>query len=485
MADSLKEKALNGALWVTLEKLSQQVFFFVVSIVLARLLSPTDYGIVGMLGIFIAISGTFIDSGMGSALVQKQDRTEADYSTVFFFNLFISVLAYGLLYLAAPYIAAFYKTPILESVTRLSALSLIIGALSAIHRTRLTILLQFRLQSVVGILSMPVSGLIGIWLAYRGYGVWALVYSSLIGGAFTTILLWGVARWRPSFVFSVASFRALFGYGSKLLCSSLINTIYGNLYTLVIGRAFSAADVGYYNKGNNFARLPYNAILDTLLKVNFPILAKLQDDDKKLLNAYQKLLRLPMYVLYPMLIGLATVAEPLIDVMIGTKWLPCVPILQILCLGFLFSPLTHLNLNLLYVKGRTDLVLKLELIKKPIAFLILFATIPFGIIPLVIGKAGYEFIAFSFNCYYTKKLLNYGIWQQLKSLLPILFNCAVMWCVATLCMSIFDSPLSKTIVGITAGISSYIIYSILTRDACFLELLEIVKRKLFSPRASS
>lgn len=481
MASSLKDKALHGALWVTVEKLSQQVFLFVVSIILARLLSPHDYGIIGMLAIFMAISNTFIDSGMGSALVQKQDCTQADYSTVFFFNLLISILAYGLLYFAAPYIAAFYKTPILEEVTRFSALNLIIGALAAIHRTRLSILLQFKIQSLVSIVSMLISGLSGIWLAYEGYGVWALVYSTLIGGASATMLLWAVAHWHPSLSFSLTSFRALFGFGSKLLCSGLINTIYSNLYTLVIGRAFSAAQVGYYNKGNNYAMLPYTTILSTLLKVNFPILAQLQHDDKRLLEAYKRLLRLPMYILYPTLVGMATIATPMIEVMIGAKWLPCVPILQVLCFGYLFSPLTHLNLNLLYVKGRTDLVLKLELIKKPIAFLILFITIPFGIIPLVIGKACYEFIAFSLNCYYTKKMLNYGMWQQIRSLIPILCNCAVMCGVVSLSMSFFNSPQAKTITGIAVGICSYIAYSIITQDDSFREIFEIVKKKVRVP----
>jgi O-antigen/teichoic acid export membrane protein len=354
---------------------------------------------------------------------------------------------------------------------------LIIAALTTVHNTILTIDLRFRAISLISIVSMIATGVTGLVLAFNGWGVWALVFQTLVGQIVTSTCIWYYSRWTPKMIFSIDSFKQLWGYGSKLLGSSLVNTIYTNIYTLVIGRKFTSSDVGFYNRGNQFALLPTQTVQDMALKVNFPILAKIQDDDERLLNAYKKLLTVPLYILYPILVGMAVTADPLIRVLIGEKWLPCVPIMQVLCIGYMFSPLTHINLNLLYVKGRTDLVLKLELLKKPIAFLILLATLPFGIIVMVIGKALYEFVAFSFNCYYTGKLLNYGEWKQLKILMPIYLNCLIMAIFVDLSMTIFESPLAKLCVGITVGLIAYMVFSIISQDASFCELKGVIMSK--------
>ena len=322
------------------------------------------------------------------------------------------------------------------------------------------------------------TGLLGISLAYMGFGVWALVFQDVGGAIMVCILTIYVSRWFPRARFSWDSFKKLFGYGSKILGSSLINTIYSNLYTLVIGRVFSASQVGYYNRANGYAYLPAGTISDMTLRVNFPILATIQDDNERLLSAYRKLMSVPLYVLYPMLIGIAVLAEPLIIVMIGEKWLPCAHMMQILCIGYMFSPLTHLNLNLLYVKGRTDLVLKLELIKKPIAFIILFASIPFGIMWMVVGKAIYEFIAFSCNCYYTGKILGYGEWDQLKELIPIFLNSCIMGGIVLAITQPLDNAWLKLLVGIPTGVIAYLLYSIITKDNNFLELKRILCERL-------
>ena len=475
---NLKSSAVNGAIWTGVEKFSRQAVQFVIGIILARVLSPDDFGVIGMLAIFIAIAQTFTDSGLSSALIQKKDRTEVDCSTIFFFSIGVGVLFYLLLYATAPLIADFYNMPILTDVTRVVALSIILSGMTAVQNARLTIDLRFRTLSLIAIISMVVTGATGLALAYSGWGVWALVFQALAGQIVTSVCTWYCSRWMPKLEFSMTSFKQLWGFGSKLLVSGLINTIYGNLYTLVIGKKFSSAEVGFYNRGNHFALLPAQTVQDMAIKVNFPILAKMQDDDERLLGAYKKLLTVPLYILYPVLVCMAVTAEPLVIVLIGEKWLPCVPIMQVLCIGYMFSPLTHINLNLLYVKGRTDLVLKLEFIKKPIAFLILFASIPFGIIVMVIGKAIYEFIAFSFNCYYTGKILNYGEWKQLKLLLPTFINCAIMAAVIYLSMLPFTLPIVKLCVGVSVGLISYWLFSIATKDAAYGEVREIVKRKL-------
>lgn len=470
-------KAISGMAWTGLDKLASYAIQFVISIVIARLLMPSDFGIIGMLSIFIAIAQTFLDSGFANALIQKKGRTEVDYATVFYFNVAISIVLYLMFYFSAPFIASFYDIPVLTDVTRVVGLSLVINGLVIVQTAKLSIELNFRLQAIASIVSVLISGLIGLWLAYTGWGVWALVYQTVSQSIIRALILWGFAKWKPLLVFSFESFRQLFSFGSKLLVSGLINTIYTNIYTLVIGKAFSAAEVGFFNQGNHFSRFPMQVVQDVVLKVNYPILSELQDENERLIHAYKKLLRTPMFILFPIMIGICAVASPLIEVLLGEKWLPCVPVLQVLCVGYMFTPLTTINLNLLYVKGRSDLVLKLEFIKKPIAFLILFTSIPFGLIWMCVGKALYEFIAFSFNCYYTKKLLNYGIWKQMKELLPIFVNVAIMFIIVTLCMTLVEPPFMKLLIGISAGVFSFVSFAFLTKDESLNDAKEVLMKK--------
>lgn len=478
MANDIKNKAISGALWTGFEKIGRQMVRFIVGVVLARLVLPADYGAVGMLAIFMAIANVFTDSGMGSALIQKKDKTDADYSTVFWYNLLLSCFFYALMFVSSPWIAAFYKMPILEDVMRVVAVTLVTNALATVQITRLTVNLKFREQSLVSMASVILSGGIGIILAYKGLGVWALVFYNLAGSIINGLLIWLVARWMPSLTFSKQSFLELFGFGSRILGSSLINTIYQNLSTLVIGRLFSPAEVGFYNRGASYAQLPTATIQDVALKVNYPILAKYKEDDCQLLRAYKKMMTVPLYVLYPVLIGMTVTAEPLICVMIGEKWLPAAAIMQILCLGCMFAPLTHMNLNLLYVKGRSDLVLKLELIKKPIGFALLLGSCPFGIKWMVVSQAIYSFVAFSFNCFYTGKILNYGEFKQLKALMPIFANSFIMGGIVYFAISFVYTPVAKLAVGVPVGIIVYIAVSIIIHDSSFFEILNIIKGRL-------
>lgn len=473
-SSSLKSSAVKGAIWTFIDKFSRQIIQFIIGIILARLLSPEDYGVIGMIGIFIAIAHTFTESGLGSALIQKKDCSDADYSTIFFFNLTIALLFYAIIFVSAPVIAHFYRLPILKGITRIVALQIIITGLTTVQVTRLTKELRFKEQSIISIVSMLVSGAAGLVMAFYGWGVWSLVFQTLIAQIVTSVCIWYLSKWKPKLVFSKNSFKQLWKFGSKILGSSLINTIYGNIYTMIIGKAFSPSQVGFYNRGNQYAFLPVQTIQDMAISVNYPVLAKMQDDNQQLLRAYKKLMSVPLYILYPLLTGLAVIAPYLIPLMIGEKWSPCVPILQILCLGYMFSPLTHLNLNLLYVKGRTDLVLKLELIKKPIAFAILFVSIPFGLIWMIVGKAAYEFVAFSFNCYYTGKILGYGELKQLKVLMPIFISCAIMAGVVYFAMFPFSTHLAKVCAGVVTGVTSYIICSVVSKNECFFALKEIV-----------
>ena len=482
MADNLKNKSMKGMAWTGVARLLKQVIQFAIGILLARQLMPEDYGIIGMLAIFIAIGETFLDSGFASALIQKKDRTEVDYSTVFFFNVVVSLVLYAIIFISAPWIADFYSLPILTGVTRVVSLALIINGLTIIQTAKLSIELNFHLQAIADISSVIMGGLLALYLAYHDWGVWSLVFQGISSAGIRALILWLFSHWCPMWAFSYESFRRMFSFGSKLLCSGMINTIYDNLYTLVIGKAFTASQVGFFNRGDHFAQLPTKTVQDMVVKVNYPILSSMQDDEEKLEATYKKLLAAPMFLLYPLLIGLIVLGAPLVEVLIGAKWLPCVPIMQIICIGCMFDPLTHINLNLLYVKGRTDLVLKLEFIKKPIGFLLLFISIPFGVLWMCVGRSLYSLIAYIFNCYYTDKMIHYGFFSQMKVLLPIIFRSVLMGIVVFFVIQCFDNLWVKLFVGSIAGVISYTLFCILSKDNTFFEVRAMVMRSKYIQR---
>lgn len=474
----IKDQVISGAVWTGAERVVRQVVQFVFGIILARLIGPSDYGIVGLVSIFIVIANTFVDSGMGLALIQQQERTENDFSTVFLFNLIVSVIFYFILFFSSPFIASFYNIQSLELILRVLAVTLVINALSAIGNTRMTIDLRFKELSIISIVSTLVTGFVGLLFAYSGFGVWALVFQTLASSVVNVVLVYYYTRWRPTAGFSKQSFKKLFGFGSKVLGTSLIFTVYSQAYTLVIGKAFSPTQVGYYNRGNQYSMLPQQTISDLVNKLLFPVLSRFQDDIPQLLKVYKKMTGVSIYLLYPMLIGLAVMAGPLVELMIGEEWLPCAPFIQILCLGNIFGILSDLNLKLLLARGRSDLVLKLDLIKKPIGFTILFLTIPLGITWMIVFKSIYEIIAFLFNCYYTKIILNYGAIKQIKDIFPIFIKACIMGGVVYLSILFLDNNTMKVFVGIFVGVFIYLFLSLVSKDSNYYELLNIVKSKI-------
>ncbi len=476
-ADDMKSKAASGLAWTSFEKVGQEVIQFVIGIIIARILAPEDFGVVGMTAIFLALANTIVDSGFGSALIQKKDRTEADYSTCFYFNILVGLAIYGILWIAAPWIADFYRTPILTDVVRVLGIAFIINSLSISQTARMTAEMQFRQMSVITIVAQLVTGLVGLVLAMTGWGVWALVFQQIASGAVRLIGMEIALKWVPSLQFSRQSFRHLFGFGSKILCSSIINTVYNNLYTLVIGRAFLPSDVGYYTRANQTAALPTNSLTQVVMKVAYPMMAQVQDDVERLRNAYTKFLRAQLFVIFPVLLGIAALAEPLFLVLLGEKWLPAVPLLQVLCLGMLFDPLTVINLNILYVKGRTDLVLRLELIKKPIAFLILFLSLNFGLMWLCAGRALYCLIAYAFNCYYTGRFIGMGFWRQIVIILPVLVRGVVMGAVCYGLCLVISNPLAQVIVGVLAGGAVYLGMAYAAHDDTMADGMALVKTR--------
>lgn len=376
-----------GMLWTAGGRVAVRGMQFVVGIFLARLLTPADFGLVGMLGVFIGVSEMFVDCGFPLALVRKVDRTDEDASTVFWFSLGVAAVCYAALFFGASAIAVFFGEPSLALVARVVTTGILFGALTSVPRALLRAQLKFRELSAISIAVIAVSGALGIFFAYRGFGVWALVLQGVIGGVVGLVLTYAVAHWLPGFAFSRASFREFFSFGWKHLVSSIVNAFYYHAYSLVIGRTLGSASVGVYARAHSWASLPPQVVTEAMTSVNYPLLARLQGDNKALRSAYGRLAALSLIVLVPALGLMAAFAEQLVGFVLGSHWLCCVPYIRILVLGLAFEPMMCLYQNMLYLKGRTDVVLKLELLQKPICFGLVFAGIPFGLKGLCVAKA--------------------------------------------------------------------------------------------------
>lgn len=479
MEQNLKNKAIKGVAWNFIGTSANKVIQFVITLVLARLLTPADYGLIGMLGFFMGIANTFIDSGFSSALIQQKDRSNEDYCTVFYINLGMSVLMYAILALTAPLIASFYNQPVLAKIIRIYSLTLIIGALTAINGVRLTIDLNYKVSTSITSVAALISGVIGIVLAYLGFGVWSLVIQQIIASLLRTILLFYYIKWIPSLSFSVESFKRLFGYGSQLLVASLISTIYSQMYPLVIGKQFPAADLGYVTRAQNFNEVITVNVTNIFGQVAFPVLAKVQEDDKVLLRLYNKYMHMSSFIIFPLVMFLCGIAKPLVLLLLTEKWAPCILLLQILSFGYLWEGIIKINLNLLYVKGRTDLVLKLEIIKKSIAFTILIISVFIGnLIVFCIGMTTYSFIALYLNTYYTKKILNFGFMKQIKEIWRYLLFSFLIMGVALLFSNIITNYFISLIVSSLICIPLYLILCYLTNSYAIIQAIEIISPQL-------
>lgn len=415
------QQSRKGFFWSFVDSFAGQGIQFLVGIVLARVLSPTDFGLIGMLTVFIAVSQSFVDSGFASALIRKKNCTIADFSTVFYFNLAVSIFVFGILYLAAPTIAAFFEEPQLKDLLRVLGLGLILNAAGLIQRTIFTKEVNFKVQTQVSLIASVVSGAIAITMAYKGYGVWSLVALTLLRFGVNSLVIWVKSSWRPSWIFSVKSFKELFGFGSKLLLSGLLNTAYRNVYYVVIGKYFSAAELGFYTKASEFKKLPSTNLNSVISRVSYPILANLQDNPIALKNGYVKLIRTTMFLSFLLMLGMSAVARDLLLVLIGDAWLPAVPYLQLLCFVGMLYPLHSLNLNMLQVQGRSDLFLKLEVIKKILALPIIGLGVWQGIEVMIIGMFFNSCIAFYLNAYWSGSKMNYSWKEQVGDIYPSLF----------------------------------------------------------------
>lgn len=473
---SVKEDTIKSVKWSAIEKLSTQLIQFVMGLIMARLLLPSDYGTVGMLAIFIAVSQSFVDSGFGIALVRKLDRTETDYSTVFYFNLIVACALYGVLFICAPHIANFFKIPILSPILRVQAATLILGALMGIHNAILTINLDFKAIAQRTFLASLISGVVGILCAYYGMGVWALVVQTLISQVINMLFVWFYLRWYPQWTFSITSFKELGSFGSKLLASSLLHTIYINLTTLVIGKFYSAVDLGNYNRGTQFAKLPADTMNGVLGKILYPILVKIQNDDAYLISVYRKYIIIMSIIIFFCCTLLASVAKPLVLILLTESWYNAIIFLQIFAFSIMFDHINLINLELLKVKGRSDFFLRLEIIKKTISLTILFSSIQFGVIGVCISKIITTQIAMIINTYYTGKLFHLGYITQIKDFSGYLVKSIISCLPGYYICTYTDWSLFFTLsVGCFFGCSIYAL--LLRKDKYVLECYALVKGK--------
>ena len=477
MTESLKHKTVKGVVWSSLDRFANQGVSFVFSIVLARLLSPSDYGIIAMIAIFFSIAGCFIDSGFGSALVRKKDRTDEDLYTCFFFNVVVSIACYILLFFCAPLIAKFYNQPILTPIVRISGLNLVIGAFAGVSGSMFSYRLDFKTPAIISLICNIASGIIGIIIAYLGYGVWALVWQGVVSAMLRSLLTVVASKFRPRFTFSKKSFRYLFGYGSKLTLSYLIGTVYENIYPIFIGRYYKPSQLGNYSRALGWAQLPSSNITGVLQRVTFPVLAEIQDDDHRLAFNYRRLLRLSAFVIFPLMVGLSAVAAPLIRVVLTSKWDGCIIYLQIVCFALMWYPIHAINLNLLEVKGRSDLFLRLEIIKKVIGLCIMFVAIPLGVEAMCWSMIVSSIICLFINTVYTGKIIHVTFWVQMKDILPIFLNSCIMGAIVYSSVSFISTETLSLVVGILIGAIYYILSSFFVSKQEFKDLQSIVVKK--------
>lgn len=482
---SLKNKTVKGASWSFIDSIAGQGITFLVGLVLARLLTPEEYGLIGIIIIFIAVFNSIVDSGFSNALIRKNDAKYIDYNTVFISNLVLSVVLFGVLYISAPAISNFFNQPQLIPLLRVMGSIVIINAFAIIQRTILVKKVDFKTQTKVSLISSITSGVVGIGMAVGGLGVWSLVGQQISRQFLNSAFLWIYSRWYPKLQFSIQSFKELFTFGWKLLVSSLIDTVWREIYQVIIGKCYSPVALGQYTRAQQFASICSSNLTTVVQRVSFPVLSSVQDDKERLKNGYKRIIKVTMLVTFVLMLGLAAVAKPLVLSLIGEQWLPCVPFLQIICLQMMLYPLHSLNLNMLQVQGRSDLFLKLEIIKKIIAIGPLLLGIFVNIYWMLGGSVLTGFIAYYLNAYYSGPFLNYSIKEQVKDILPS-FGVAVAMDVPVFAMSFIPlNPYILLPLQIVAGAIIIVTICEVTRLPEYLELKgiampvvnKIIKRK--------
>lgn len=429
MEENLKRKTVVSTIWASIQQFGVLGISFISNIVLARLLMPEDYGTIGMLAIFMAVASAFIDSGLGNALIQKKETTEEDYSTIFFFNLGMSLSLYLVLYMSAPAIAKFYSTEQLSDILRVYGLTLIINSLSLIQNARLRRLLNFKYLTISSLIGTTTSTIVGIYLAYNGYGVWSLVGMSLLGSVVRTFLLWAQCKWTPSLYFSLSSLKSLFGFGGYLLANSLLYTFRRNVLSAVLGKLYSSRELGMYTQAKKLEDIPVTGISSIIEQVSFPVFSKLQEDSERFMQMQRKSLMMLGFLCIPLMFLVMVIAEPVIVVLYTDKWIEATPYLQVLCFTGIFVSLQAVNANVVNAMGYSGMYFKWSVVKTFLLFIIIWLGHFGGIIGLLSSLVIYNFIVYAINALLASRFTHYTLWQQTRDLVPIFILSAMTACV--------------------------------------------------------
>jgi len=472
--ENIKSKTINALKWSALERFLAQGMQLLIMLLLARILGPESFGLIGMLAVFISISQVLVDSGFSSALIRKQDRSDADFSTAFYFNIFVSVVCYSALYISSPSIAHFYNQPLLIDLARVLGVVMIVNSFGLVPKTILTINMNFKAQALISIISILISSIVSIFLAYKGFGVWSLVSQSVITAALNVILINLTIRWSPSFIFSKSSLQYLFGFGGKLLLAGLLESFYNNIYQIVIGKKFNAFQLGQFTQANQLASVPAITMTNVIQRVTYPMLSHIQHDVEKMDKAYILSMRIAAVFIFPLMSGLCIISKPLLILLLGNEWEPSALLVSLLALGYMLYPIHAINLNLLQVKGRSDLFLKLEIIKKILATLILCFTIPYGVQMMCLGIVLHSYASLVINTYYTGTLSSLTAARQIKVIMPI-------WLISvgsgsfTLIISSFflESNVSKIILMLFLTPVVYLTLIFLLQKDLFIKILSM------------
>lgn len=472
---NIRNSTIFGLIWRFAERIAAQTVSFIVSIILARLLSPNDYGFVAMVTIFITISQVFVDSGLANALIQKKDADNLDFSTVFYFNILMCCVLYLFLYIIAPYVANFYQVSELTNILRVLGIVVIISAFKNVIQAYISKKMLFKKFFFATIGGTIISAIIGISMAYLGCGVWALIAQQLSNTLIDTIVLYITVKWRPQLIFSFERLKKLFDYGWKILVSSLIDTTYNNIRQLIIGKLYSSSELAYYDRGMQMPNIIITNINTSIDSVLLPALSKEQDSIDRVRLMTKRAIKTSGFILFPMMVGLAVIAEPLIRLLLTEKWLPCVPYLRLFCLVYAFQPIQTSNLNAIKALGRSDIVLKLEIIKKIIGLVFLIILLPFGPYAIAYSLLIHAVIASIINAKPNKEQLEYGYIQQIKDIMPII--------IVSILMGIVIYPISLLnlndfiiiVLQIIAGVISYIVLSYLFKIDSFYYVIDLIK----------
>ncbi|MGG0657028.1 lipopolysaccharide biosynthesis protein [Rummeliibacillus pycnus] len=470
-----KSKVLSSLFWKLLERGGTQSIQFILTIIFARLLLPREFGLIVLVTIFVSIAGIFVQSGFNTALIQKKDADELDLSSVFYLSIFVAIILYFTLFFSAPFIATFFNQPEFISVLRILSITLFFGSFNSIQIAIISRNMQFKKLFLSSLVAIIISGILGISLAYANFGVWALVSQQLANQLIITVVLWFTVSWRPLFVFSIKRIIDLFSYGWKLLVSALLNTLSANFQSLVVGKIFSPAMLGFYNRGEQFPSFIVGNIDGSIQSVMLPTLSSYQDDKQRVKEIVRRSVVTSAFIIFPMMVGLAVIAEPLVKLILTEKWLPSVPFLQIFCFSYALLPIHTANLQAMNALGRSDLFLKLEITKKLLSFAILGVSIPFGIYGIVWGGFISSLLSTFINAYPNRKLIDYSYHEQWRDIIPSLVISIVMGGIVYTLNWLNMTEGLTLIIQVITGIISYIGIARIFKLECYMYLLINIK----------